>query len=194
MHPLRGYKGNYYEGGIRVPFFVHWPGVVAPGGSSVEPVIGVDVYPTLLDITGADRPDQPLDGVSLLPVLRGEVVSLPERPLFWHFPAYLESYRTSVGEQPDPLFRTRPCSVVRLGDFKLHQYFEDGRLELYDLRHDVGEQSNLVTARPGKTRELLDVLEAWREEVGAPVPTERNPEYDQEAEVQAIRASTTPEL
>mgnify|MGYP001823555581 CR=1 FL=1 len=192
MHPLRGYKGNYYEGGIRVPFFVHWPGVVAPGGSSAEPVIGVDVYPTLLDIAGAQRPDQPLDGVSLLPLLRGEVASLPRRPLFWHFPAYLQSYRTSVLEQPDPLFRTRPCSVVRLGDFKLHQYFEDGRLELYDLRRDVGEESNLATARPGKTRELLQVLEAWREEIGAPVPTEGNPEYDREAEVQAIRAVTTP--
>jgi hypothetical protein len=82
--------------------------------------------------------------------------------------------------------------VVRLGDFKLHQYFEDGRLELYDLRRDVGEQSNLATARPVKTRELLDVLEAWRAEIGAPVPTEGNPEYDREAEVQAIRAVTTP--
>ena len=103
MDPLWGYKGNYYEGGIRVPFFVHWPGVVAPGGSSAEPVIGVDVYPTLLDIAGAQRPDQPLDGVSLLPLLRGEVASLPRRPLFWHFPAYLQSYRTSVLEQPDHL-------------------------------------------------------------------------------------------
>jgi arylsulfatase A-like enzyme len=192
MHPLRGYKGNYYEGGIRVPFFVEWPGVVAPGRSSAEPIIGVDLYPTLLDIAGAPRPDQPLDGVSLLPLLKGEQKPLAVRPLFWHFPAYLESYRASVLEQPDPLFRTRPCSVVRLGDFKLHQYFEDGRLELYDLRTDVGEQSNLVTAEPEKTRELLDVLEAWRAEVGAPVPSEPNPEYDREAELQAIGEVTRP--
>jgi arylsulfatase A-like enzyme len=192
MAPLQGYKGNYYEGGIRVPFFVHWPGVVAPGGTSAEPVIGVDLYPTLLDIAGAAPPDQPLDGVSLLPLLKGEVESLPERPLFWHFPAYLQSYRAGALEQPDPLFRTRPCSVVRLGDFKLHEYFEDGRLELYDLRHDVGEQSNLATAQPGKTRELFEVLETWREEVGAPVPTERNPEYDPEAEVRAVGDATRP--
>jgi arylsulfatase A-like enzyme len=191
MHPLRGYKGNYYEGGIRVPLFVYWPGVVAPG-SSDEPVTGVDLYPTLLDIAGAPRPHQPLDGVSLLPLLRGEVETFPERALYWHFPAYLQSYRQSPLEQPDPLFRTRPCSVVRRGDFKLHQYFEDGRLELYDLRRDVGEQSNLATAHPDKARELLEELERWRADVGAPVPTEPNPEYDRDAELGAIRATTRP--
>jgi arylsulfatase A-like enzyme len=82
--------------------------------------------------------------------------------------------------------------VVRLGDYKLHEYFEDGRLELYDLRRDVGEQTNLAAARPEKTRELLDVLERWRSEVGAPVPTERNPEYDFEADARAIREATSP--
>jgi hypothetical protein len=106
----------------------------------------------------------------------------------------LESYRESVLEQPDPLFRTRPVSVVRAGDFKLHEYFEDGRLELYDLARDVGEQSNLAAARPETTRELLGILERWRAEIGAPVPTESNPEHDAEAEARAIREATRPGL
>jgi arylsulfatase A-like enzyme len=148
MDPLWGYKGNYYEGGIRVPFLVNWPGVVPPGKSSV-PIIGVDLYPTLLDMAGVAYPDQPLDGLSLLPLLRGEVTELPERSLFWHFPAYLESYQL-FDEQRDPLFRTRPCSIVRLGEFKLHEYYEDGALELYNLRDDVREQHNLAKQMPAK--------------------------------------------
>jgi arylsulfatase A-like enzyme len=187
MDPLWGYKGNYYEGGIRVPLFVNWPGVVAAGGRSSEPVIGLDLYPTLLEIVGANPPDQPRDGRSLVPLLNGRVRSLGPRPLFWFFPAYLESYRSAVGEQPDPLFRTRPCSVVRLGDYKLHEYFEDGRLELYDLRTDIRERQNLVEAEPEKARELHEILQRWQAGVGAPVPLRPNPEYDAEAEARAIR-------
>ncbi len=187
MDPLWGYKGNYYEGGIRVPLFVNWPGVVAAGQRTAEPVIGLDLYPTFLDLAHAERPDQPLDGVSLLPLLKGEVPSLAARPLFWHFPAYLQSYEAEVDEQPDPLFRTRPCGVVRLGDYKLHEYFEDGRLELYNLREDIREQRNLVGDEPERARELHGLLRQWRSQIGAPVPTEPNPEFDAEAEARAIR-------
>lgn len=183
MDPLWGYKGTYYEGGIRVPFFVHWPGVVSPG-KSAEPIIGVDLYPTLLELAGAARPkDQPLDGRSLVSLFRGTVKTLGERPLFWHFPAYLQSYRV-IDEQRDPLFRTRPCSIIRVGDFKLHEYFEDGGLELYNLRDDIRERKNLAEKMPEKRAALHATLKAWREKVGAPVPT-KNRLFDAAAEQRA---------
>jgi len=188
MDPLKGYKGTYYDGGIRVPFFVKWPGVVKAGQTTGEPIIGVDLYPTLCEIAGAELPArQPLDGVSLVPLLKGEVESLGERALFWHFPAYLQSYSVT-DEQRDPLFRSRPCSIIRAGDWKLHQYFEDGGLELYNLREDIGEANNLAESNTQKTAELLARLEQWRKQTGAPVPTEPNPAYDAEAEAAAMRA------
>ena len=169
MDPLWGYKGTYYEGGIRVPFFVNWPGVVKAGKTSV-PITGVDLYPTLLAIAGAERPDQVLDGVDLVPLFaRGEVAGLGERALFWHFPAYLQSYKVT-GEQRDPLFRTRPCSVIRRGRFKLHEYFEDGALELYDLEDDIRERKNLADEMPDKRDELHRLVKEWRKAIGAPVP------------------------
>lgn len=169
MDPLWGYKGTYYEGGIRVPFFVNWSGVVKPGKTAV-PITGVDLYPTLLGIAGGKRPEQPLDGVDLVPLFKGEVEDLGDRPLFWHFPAYLQSYRGITREQRDPLFRTRPCSVIRKGRFKLHEYFEDGGLELYDLVDDIGERKNLAEQMPEKRDELHGLLKKWREEIDAPVP------------------------
>ncbi|MCP3918959.1 MAG: sulfatase [bacterium] len=170
MDPLWGYKGTYYEGGIRVPFFAHWPGVVEAGRTDV-PITGVDLYPTLLTIAGAERPEQVLDGVDLVPLLaRGEADGLEERSLFWHFPAYLQSYRQVTDEQRDPLFRTRPCGVIRRGSFKLHEYFEDGALELYDLEDDVRERKNLADEMPALRDDLHRRLKEWRRRVGAPVP------------------------
>ena len=186
MDPLKGYKGTYYEGGIRVPFFVKWPGVVAPGQESSEPIIGVDVYPTLCEMTGAALPSgQSLDGASLVSLLKGETRNLGNRALYWHFPAYLQSYAVT-DEQRDILFRSRPCSIVRVGDWKLHHYFEDGGLELYNLRADIGEKRNLAKRKKKKTLELLARLEGWREGIGAPVPTELNPKFDAAAEAEAL--------
>jgi arylsulfatase A-like enzyme len=188
MSPLKGYKGTYYEGGIREPFFVTWPGVVAAGSTCGEPVIGVDLFPTFCEMTGAQLPsDQPLDGVSLVPLLRGTGTLAP-RALFWHFPAYLQSYAGTDQQQRDPLFRSRPCGIIRLGDWKLHEYFEDGGLELYNLRADIGERNNLADSMPDKARQLHEMLIRWRQSVGAPVPTEPNPEYDAKAEARAIAA------
>ena len=187
MAPLKGYKGTYYEGGIREPFFVKWPGVVRPGTKSDEPIIGVDLYPTLCEMATAPLPQgQTVDGVSLVPILKGEKKTLGDRALFWHFPAYLQSYRGITGEQRDPLFRSRPCSIIRVGDWKLHQYFEDGGLELYNLRDDIGEATDLSRQNPEKARELLARLEAWRKRVKAPVPTTPNPAYDATAEAEAM--------
>jgi arylsulfatase A-like enzyme len=186
MSPLKGYKGTYYEGGIREPFFVTWPGIVKPGSTSEVPVINVDLYPTFCEMTGAELPtDQALDGESLMPVLRG-TGELPDRAIHWHFPAYLNSY-ARIDQQRDPLFRTRPCSIMRYGDWKLHEYFEDGGLELYNLRDDIGESSNLAEQNPAKANELQKMMAAWRDQVGAPVPTRRNPRFDAKAEAEAIR-------
>ena len=188
MKPLKGYKGTYYEGGIRVPFFVKWPGVVKPGTKSAEPIIGVDVYPTLCEISGATLPqDQPVDGLSLVPLLNGTQQTFGDRPLFWHFPAYLQAYDV-WDEQRDPLFRSRPCSIIRSGAWKLHQYFEDGDLELYNLADDIGETANLASRNPAKTKELLTRLEQWRRDTNAPVPTGVNPKYDAAANAAAIAA------
>lgn len=186
MDPLRGYKGTYYEGGIREPFFVHWPEVVKPGGKTSEPIIGVDLYPTLCAITGAELPsDQELDGVNLLPFLKGATETLGDRALFWHFPAYLQAYAV-WDEQRDPLFRSRPCSVIRSGDWKLLQFFEDNSTELYNLKNDIGEQNNLAKTNPEKTAELLATLKEWQQEVAADIPVELNPKFDEAAEAQAI--------
>lgn len=186
MDPLWGYKGTYFEGGIREPFFVTWPGVIEVGQRTDEPVINVDFYPTFVEIAGAKMPDQPHDGRSLVPLLTGAVDTLGERPLFWHFPAYLQSYAVYT-EQRDPLFRSRPCSIVRMGDWKLHEYFEDKALLLFNLKDDIREQKNLADSHPEKRKQLHDLLLAWREKTGAPVPTTANPQFDADAEAQAIR-------
>jgi arylsulfatase A-like enzyme len=190
MSPLKGYKGTYYEGGIREPLFVTWPGVVQPGTTCDVPVINVDLYPTFCEMTGAALPaGQPLDGKSLIPLLQDPESSLGKRALYWHFPAYLQSYQRTDGQR-DLLFRSRPCSIIRDGDWKLHEYFEDGGLELYNLAVDVGEQKNLAESKSAKAKELHDKLVQWRQSIGAPVPTEPNPKYDADAEAAAIKKAS----
>ncbi|MCC9643340.1 sulfatase [Rhodopirellula sp. JC740] len=186
MAPLRGYKGTYYEGGIREPFFVTWPGVVEAGTTCEVPVIAADLYPTFCEMMGAELPaNQKLDGVSLMPLLNQES-GIADRALYWHFPAYLQSYAWIDGQR-DPLYRSRPCSIIRDGRYKLHEYFEDGGLELYDLVSDPGETNNLAVENPLKTRLLHSKLVAWREQANAPVPTESNPNHDPAKEQQAIK-------
>jgi arylsulfatase A-like enzyme len=172
--PLRAGKGSYYEGGIRVPLVVRWPKMVQPGSRCDTPVSGIDFFPTLLQVAGVAKPaGKLLDGVSLTPLLMNSNV-WEERPLFWHFPVYLQGGNQ---ETRDVRFRTRPGSVVRLGDWKLHEYFEDGGLELYNLVKDIGEKNNLANQEPEKTAELLKLLRGWRDDVGAPVPKQLNPNY-----------------
>ncbi len=188
MAPLKGYKGTYYEGGIRVPFFVNWPGVVKPGQTNPEPITGVDLYPTICQIAAAPLPaNQPLDGISLVPLFQGKSGPSETRSLFWHFPCYLQSYAQVHDEQRDALFRTRPCSVIRHGQWKLHQYFEDNALELYDLNNDIGETNNLAESMPKKTQELLNRLKQWQKDTGAPIPSQANPEFDASSEQRAIK-------
>lgn len=134
--PLRAGKGSYFEGGIRVPMIAVWPGVIDPGTLSEVPVSQIDFYPTFLDVAGVQKPDDKvLDGKSLLPVFLGEKLS--ERALFWHFPIYLQAYSDNNPDTHDRYFRTRPGSVIVRYPWKLHEYFEDGSLELYNLELDI---------------------------------------------------------
>ncbi len=187
--PLRAGKGAYYEGGIREPMIVRWPGKTKPDTKCDVPVHGVDFFPTFLEAAGVSAPrGKLLDGVSIVPLLTGKG-TLGERALFWHFPIYLENYGSNAGNR-DPLFRTRPGSVVRLGNWKLHEYFEDGELELYNLETDLGETTNLADKRPDKVKELHGLLKQWRKQTKAPVPTEPNPKYDAEFEKKKIKSSS----
>jgi arylsulfatase A-like enzyme len=162
--PLRGGKGMLYEGGVRVPFIVRWPRRVPPGRRSDEPTQHVDIFPTFLDCAGVkDRPGQPLDGMSLLPLLADPQAKLPRTALYAHFPGYLEGYGTAK-------WRTAPVGYIRAGDWKLMEFFEDGRLELYNLKDDLGERHNLAAAMPERTRELQTRLAAWRKEINAAMP------------------------
>jgi arylsulfatase A-like enzyme len=177
QYPLRAGKGSYYEGGIREPFFFVWEGKIAPNSSSDLPITNLDIFPTVLECAGINLNNYQYDGRSLLPIFKGEILEM-ERPLFWHFPVYLQAYDVHHNENRDSLFRTRPGSVVRYGDWKLHHYFEDDGLELYNLKDDVGEKNNVVEKFPDKTKELSEMLDAWRKETGAPIPTEPNPDYE----------------
>jgi arylsulfatase A-like enzyme len=161
--PLAEGKGWMYEGGTREPMIVRWPGVVAAGSVCPTPITSPDFYPTLLEAAGLPlRPEQHVDGTSFLPLLRGEA-GADRGPIFWHYPHY--------GNQGGT-----PGSSVRLGDYKLIEFFEDGRLELYDLRQDAGETRNLVTELPGVARDLHERLVAWRASVDAKIP-EPNPDW-----------------
>lgn len=164
--PLRSGKGSLYEGGTRVPFIVRWPGVTPPGSSCDVPTIHVDIYPTFLEIAGAPRPQQVLDGESLVPLLKGPAAKLNRDAIYQHFPGYL-------GAGVDQ-WRTTPVSLIHSGDWKLMEFLEDGRLELYNLRDDIGETKSLVEKHPEKAKELHARLIAWRKEVNAPMPTKND--------------------
>jgi arylsulfatase A-like enzyme len=175
--PLRSGKGSYYEGGIREPMFAWWPGKIKADTCSDIPVTNLDFFPTLLEVAGIEKPaNKILDGQSILPILTG-IENWLERPLFWHFPIYLEAYLEKGDQTQDPLFRTRPGSAIRYGDWKLIQYFENNDIELYNLKDDISEKSNLVKLNPKKANELVELLNQWRKQTNAPIPTDLNPEF-----------------
>lgn len=156
--PLRAGKGWLYEGGIREPMLVKWPGVTAPGSECTHPVTSADFYPTMLAMADMDsRPEQHCDGISFAPLLHGDTLS-NDRPFFWHYPHY--------GNQGG-----FPGAAVRLGDYKLIEFFEDNHAELYNLADDLGEQNDLIEKMPDKATELREMLHAWQHEVDARFPT-----------------------
>ncbi len=171
--PLRSGKGSLYEGGTREPFIIRWPGVTKAGALADVPTIHVDVYPTFLEIAGAKpAANYTLDGESLVPLFRDTSAKLKRDAIFQHFPGYL-------GAGPGQ-WRTTPVGTVIAGDWKLMEFFEDHRLELYNLREDIGEKTNLATQQPGKAKELHARMLAWREAIKAPMPT-ANTEIKSEA-------------
>jgi len=171
MAPLRGSKGMMWEGGTRVPFAASLPGRIAPGSSSDTPVLLFDLYPTFIELSGGVPPfDQPVDGVSLAPIFDGDEID--ERPIFWHFPAYLQKY----GFMSEP-WRATPSSSVRLGDYKLIQSFETETVMLFDLTKDPGERHNLADKIPEKRDQLLGILREWQSGVEAPTEFGLNPRY-----------------
>lgn len=153
--PLRAGKGWLYEGGIREPMIVRWPGVTKPGSTCDVPVISTDFYPTMLEMAGLKaRPEQHVDGVSLASLLAGRKKTLDRKAIYWHYPHY--------GNQGG-----RPGSAVRAGDYKLIEFFEDNSVELYNLKEDIGEKNDLAAKMPDKVAELRGMLRAWRKEVDA---------------------------
>lgn len=156
--PLRAGKGWNYEGGLRVPLMVRMPGRVPAGTTNEVPVISNDLYPTLLDLSGVPvPPNQAVDAVSLVPLLDRKG-SIPERPLYWHYPHY-----SNQGG--------RPAGALRSGDWKLVEWFEDGRVELFDLAKDPGELQDLAAAQPERAASMKKTLADWRVAVGAQMPT-----------------------
>jgi arylsulfatase A-like enzyme len=163
--PLRAGKGWLYEGGIREPMLIKWPGYTEPGSVCDVSVISTDFYPTILEMAGLElKPDQHIDGLSMTNLAKGS--SGFEQTLFFHYPHY--------GNQGGT-----PGAAVRKGKYKLIEFFEDGRVELYDLETDLGEKNNLADQIPGIKNELLQELHQWQKDVDARMPS-RNPHYSGE--------------
>lgn len=154
--PLRGGKGWLYEGGIREPLLVRWPGVTKPGSVCRTPVTSPDFFPTLTEAAGLPPAKQPIDGVSVVSLLKGGEIN--RGPIFWHYPHY--------GNQGG-----RPGAAVRDGDYKLIQWFGEEKVELYNLRDDLGEQHDLAAKQPEKVAQLLGELKAWQTGLHVKFPT-----------------------
>lgn len=151
---LRGSKGHIYEGGIRVPFFVNWPGKVKPRRSATA-ISGLDLFPTFMDLAGITGYTGVLDGESLTPLFEADTDALRERPLFWHLASQ---------------WKHGTCSVIRKSDHKLIQFLKDGTVELYDLKADPKESHNLASEKPELTQRLLKELTDWRKDNKVPLP------------------------
>ena len=164
--PLRSGKGSLYEGGTRVPLIARWPRVTQPATSCDIATIHVDIYPTLLELAGASQPRQAIDGESLVKLLRDADATLQRDAIFQHFPGYLGAGKDS--------WRTTPVSLIHSGGWKLMEFLEDGRLELYNLAEDIGETKNLADKMPDKAKELHTRLIAWRSKINAPMPHEND--------------------
>jgi len=159
LRPLRACKGYLYEGGIRVPLIVRWPGVVKPGTTCATPVISTDFYPTILEIAGLKlNPKQPMDGESIVPLFR-QTGSLQRKAIYFHYPNYAFHRSNRLG------------GAIREGDYKLIEYYDDGSVELYNLAKDISEQQDLSQQLPDKTQAMKAKLDQWLRASGAKMPT-----------------------
>ena len=160
--PLRDEKGTVYEGGIRVPMIVRWPGVVKPGTVCQEPTTTADLLSTFCEMAGAKLPGQPIDGASMVSLLKDPKALLEREAIYFHYPHYHHS---------------RPAGAIRMGDWKLIEFFDGAPLELYNLADDIGESKNRASEMPEKAKKMQGMLAEWRKETGARMPT-ANPKYD----------------
>jgi arylsulfatase A-like enzyme len=160
---LRAGKGTAYEGGVRVPLIIKWPGITKPGSVCHTPVIGVDFYPTLLAMAAVPMPSGVVDGENIGPLLR-QSGSMKRDAIYWHYPHY-----HTVG--------ATPYGAIREGDFRLVEFYEDNHVELYNLKEDIGETKDLAATLPEKAAALRQKLHDWRQSVDAQMPTP-NPNYD----------------
>lgn len=178
--PLKAGKGFLYEGGIREPMIVKWPGVTKPGSQCDVPVISTDFYPTMLEMAGVTKDTgNPADGVSLAPLLRQD--GIPKRDaLFWHYPHY-----SNQGG--------RPGAAMRQGDFKIIEWYEDDSVELYNLRDDIGESHNLAVQMPEKARAMKARLDTWLKELNPEMP-KPNPDYDKAKELEGLAPAIREQL
>jgi arylsulfatase A len=164
--PFRTGKGSSYEGGVRVPAIVHWPGVTRAGTVCEVPIITPDFYPTLLQMAGSKgdaKHNARVDGESLVPLLKDPKAHLQREAIYWHYPHYHPGGAT-------------PYAALRSGDWKLIEFFEDQHVELYNLKDDVGEKTDLAKKLPEKAMALRDRLHAWQKSVDAQMPT-ANPDF-----------------
>ena len=180
--PLKGAKGAFFEGGIRAPTCMSWTGVIEAGSVCDTPITGVDYLPTFAQLAGATLPtNQPVDGQSIVPLMLGKS-ALENRSIFWHYPLYLvgTQYNTVVNVYGTdiPYWRATPCSVIRQGDWKLMQFFEDESVQLFNLKEDLGENRDLAGSEPEITARLLEELRAWQKDTGAVIPSVLNPQFN----------------
>jgi len=162
--PLRGGKGHLYEGGIREPMIVRWPGVSKANTESDAVVIGADFFPTMLEMAGLPlHPEAHMDGESFVWALKNKPNPNPERPFFWHSPLGRPSKTGDLNS-----------SAVRVGDYKLIEFYDQGKVELYDLKNDISETHNLSKEMPGKSEELLKTLKDWKKEINAYIKVKKD--------------------
>lgn len=179
--PLKGAKGAFYEGGIRVPTCMSWPGVIEAGTVCETPITGVDYLPTFAELAGARLPvNQPVDGASIVPLMQGKQ-ALQNRAIFWHYPLYLAGAQynqvVNVHGTDKPYWRATPCGVIRKGDWKLIQFFEDDSIQLFNLKEDLGETTDLATKKQRKAQIMLEELKAWQKHTKAVIPSTLNPDF-----------------
>ncbi|MBD0401559.1 sulfatase [Flammeovirga sp. EKP202] len=180
---LRAGKGSYYEGGLKVPMLFKWKGHWEAGKKVDTKVTQLDFLPTLVEITNSKMPENYIvDGNSIAPLLTGKGKFNDKRSLVYHFPIYLQAYEKGGDDARDALFRTRPGTVVIQGDWKLHYYYEDQKMELYNLVKDPSERHNVADKYSKRANKMYQYLQDWLKERDGKIPTQPNPKYDAEKE------------
>lgn len=183
--PLKGQKGAFYEGGVRVPTCMTWPGVIKAGSECNTPVTSVDFLPTFAELAKAKLPTkQPVDGTSIVPLLSGKPIA--ERSIFWHYPLYLSAYNIEGQVHPvagtnKPYWRAVPSSMICRGPWKLIHLFEDNSIRLYNVDEDLGESKDLASKYPEKAAALFAELKKWQADTKAIIPTKMNPTFNPKA-------------